>query len=251
MDSLKISYARHNRSKSGIYIPKNTIYYYDLTAVISGRLEYTVNQKEITLNAGDAILIPPGSTRARAEADASFDYISLNFTCDTPIDLPLYMPGALTNEIIMHIALCDELVKKFYPDIEKTLSPLTVCMLQTLKRNLESENLPETVRKITDYIREHLSEKITLRDIGAHTFFSPIYCDTLFKNTMGRSIIDYVIELRIDEAKKLILHDTARLGEIALAVGFSDYNYFARTFKKRCGYTPLEYKKIFSKSLKE
>ena len=248
MNDLKINYARHNRAKSGIYMPKNTIYYYDLTAVISGRLEYTVNQKEIALNAGDAILIPPGSTRARAEADAPFDYISLNFTCEGEVDLPLYMPGALTNEVIMQIALCDERIKKFYPDIDSTLSPLTVCMLKTFKGNLESENLPETVRKITEYIREHLSEKITLRDIGAYTFFSPIYCDTLFKHTMGRSIIDYVIELRIDEAKKLILHDTASLSEIAATVGFSDYNYFARTFKKRCGYTPLEYKHIFLSS---
>ncbi len=248
MNGLKITYARHNRGKSGILMPENTIYYYDLTLVLGGCLEYTVNGKSITLTGGDIILIPPDSTRAREEACGAFDYVSLNFTCDDKIDLPLYMPGAVTNEIVMQVALIDELIKKFYPDIETTLSPLAVCMLKTLMSNRESENLPETVRKIIGYIHKNLSKKITLRDIGEYTFFSPIYCDTIFKNSMGRSIIDYAIELRISEAKRLILHDTAPLADIAAAVGFSDYNYFARTFKKRCGYTPLEYKQIFLRS---
>lgn len=245
MKDLKIILARHNRAKIDTYMPENKIYYYDLTILINGELEYRINRKDITLNSGDAIFIPPDSLRGRADADVPCDYLSLNFTCPTPIELPLYMPGAITNELIMQIALCDELNKKFYPNIESTLSPLAVCMLNTIKNNLESENLPETVRKIIDYIHKNLSGKITLRDIGEHTFFSPIYCDTLFKNTIGRSIIDYVIELRIEEAKKLILHDTSSLSKIAEEVGFSDYNYFARTFKKRCGYTPHAYKQIF------
>ena len=245
MRDLKIIYARHNRAKIDTYIQENMIYYYDLTILISGRLEYKANRKNVTLNPGDIIFIPPDSLRGRADAECPCDYLSLNFTCPEPIELPIYIPGAITNELIIQIALCDELNKKFYPNIESTLSPLTVCMLNSIKNNLESENLPETVRKIIDYIHKNLSNKITLRDIGEYTFFSPIYCDTLFKNTIGRSIIDYVIELRIEEAKKLILHDTSSLSEIAEEVGFSDYNYFARTFKKRCGYTPHAYKRIF------
>ena len=245
MEDLKIILARHNRAKIDTLMPENMIYYYDLTVLISGELEYIINRKQIILKPGDAIFIPPSSLRGRTEAKSPCDYISLNFTCSSNIELPLYMPGAVTNELKMQIALCDELCKKFYPDIESTVSPLAVCMINTLKNNLESENLPETVRKIADYIHRNLANKITLNDIGEYTFFSPIYCDTLFKGAMGRSIIDYTIELRIEEAKKLILHDTAPLVQIAAAVGFADYNYFARTFKKRCGYTPHEYKRIF------
>lgn len=245
MEDLKIILARHNRAKIDTFMPENMIYYYDLTIMLGGRLEYKINGKEITLNPGDVILIPPDSLRGRVDAKSPCDYVSFNFTRSAKIELPLYMPSALSNELIMQIALCDELNKKFYPNIESTLSPLAVCMLNTIKNNLESENLPETVRKIIDYIHKNLSGRITLRDIGEYTFFSPIYCDTLFKNTIGRSIIDYVIELRIEEAKKLILHDTSSLSEIAEEVGFSDYNYFSRTFKKRCGYTPHEYKQIF------
>jgi two-component system response regulator YesN len=66
---------------------------------------------------------------------------------------------------------------------------------------------------------------------------------------MGRSIVDYIIEKRVEEAKKLILLDTMSLRIISDTVGFSDYNYFARTFKKRSGYTPLEYKKKFTSKI--
>ena len=248
MNDLEVIYVRHSRARMDTHMPPSTIYFYDLTAVVSGVLEYTINGKNITLNSGDVIFIPPESVRQRKAADKPCDYISFNFTCDEAIDLPLYIPHGLTNELVVEIALCDELVKKLYPNYGEVLSPLITCMLKTLKSNLESENLPETVRKIIDYIHKNLSGKITLKDIGEYTFFSPIYCDTLFKSAIGRSIIDYVIELRIEEAKKLILNDAASLSDIAASAGFSDYNYFARTFKKRCGYTPLEYKKIFLKS---
>ena len=246
MKDLKIIYARHNRTRAVEAMPPAVIHYHDLTSVISGELVYTLNKKTVTLHAGDIILIRRGEERARSEGNTPSEYLSLNFGVEGEIPLPSVMRGALTSELMMQIALFDELVKKFYPDAEPMLSPLATCFITTLARNLESETLPPLVRKIVDYIHANLSEKITLSDIGSHTFFSPIYCDTVFKTHMGRSILDYVIEKRIDESKKLILHDTLPLSRIAESVGFSDYNYFARTFKKRCGYTPLEYKKLFA-----
>ena len=248
MNGLKIIYARHNRTRSVQEIPEGFIRYYDLTAVLSGEIEYTVNEKSYRLSGGDIVFFRPGDKRGRGTGDNPCEYVSLNFTCSSGVSLPSVMRGALSSELLMQIALFDELVQKFYPDAEAMLSPLAECFITTLSRNLETQNLPPLVQKIISYIHGNLSSRITLADVGASTFFSPIYCDTVFKASMGRSIVDYVIEKRIEEAKKLIIHDTIPLGLIAERVGFSDYNYFARTFKKRSGYTPLEYKKMFSGS---
>ena len=86
-------------------------------------------------------------------------------------------------------------------------------------------------------------KRITLEDIGKLTFFSPIYCDTVFKKDTGRSIIDHLIERRIDEAKKLLSSPDLSLSKISELCGFADYNYFCRVFKKRVGVTPGAYRK--------
>ena len=62
-------------------------------------------------------------------------------------------------------------------------------------------------------------------------------------NCPGRSIISYLIGERMEAAKQL-LGEGALLHDVAVAVGFEDYNYFARCFKKHVGYTPLQYRKF-------
>ena len=101
-----------------------------------------------------------------------------------------------------------------------------------------------------EYIHSDIGRKITLADIGNLTFFSPIYCDTVFKKEVGRSIVDYALDRRIEEARRLLLEGTMPLAEIAEAVGFDDYNYFSRVFKKRCGYSPTAYRRLSPRELK-
>ena len=246
MYGIKTLISKHRRVRTVEPMPSAIIKYNDITAVLSGELEYKVRGKKEILRAGDVIFIPAGKLRERGRTDAPAEYVSLNFTSELPISLPDVIRDALSSEIMIQLTLIDELDKKFYPDAEGMISPIIECLITTFSKNIEKQTLPPLVQKIVDYIHSHLAEKITLKDIGEHTYFSPIYCDSLFKAAMGRSIIDYAIELRIDEAKRQMLINTATLTEIAVSVGFSDYNYFARTFKKRCGYTPKEYKNRFS-----
>ena len=71
----------------------------------------------------------------------------------------------------------------------------------------------------------------------------------IFKQKTGLSIIEYVLKERITLAKSLLMEGSFPLTKIAEQVGFFDYNYFSRTFKKLTGYTPLAYKKNASKFL--
>jgi two-component system response regulator YesN len=96
------------------------------------------------------------------------------------------------------------------------------------------------------YLHSNFSKKVTLNDIGKLTFFSPNYCENIFKRETGRSVIDYLLEIRMEEAKKLLAEGVLSLGDVSETVGFEDYNYFSRVFKKRTGYTPSEYKKLIS-----
>ncbi len=241
-------YVRHNISGCAPYIQPTSIAFYDLTILLDGRLEYNIDGTEILLESGDAILIPPGSLRSRRKSEITADYISFNFITDSSVKIPLVQKKAVRRELVLLIDAYDRIEKCVYPDNKEKNEYLCGCLLALLE-DISSESATNPlIRKIIEYIHSDISRKITLQDIGNLTFFSPIYCDAVFKKETGKSIIDYVIDRRIDEAKKLLLEGGLSLSQVSEEVGFADYNYFSRVFKKRSGYTPTAYRRItFSK----
>lgn len=91
------------------------------------------------------------------------------------------------------------------------------------------------------YIAQHIYEPLNLEAITGSTFFSTVHCSNMFKKSTGKSIIDYVLDEKVDHAKQYILEGMP-LRQISEAMGFTDYNYFSRMFKKRTGSTPLKYR---------
>jgi YesN/AraC family two-component response regulator len=220
---------------------------YDLTLLLSGNLVYEIDGKEIVLQSGDAILVPPGAVRMRHAATESTDYISFNFTTERELALPAHLEHVLHGDALFLLSAFDKINVRSYLDHKEENEHLLACLLLVLENRIRSRSIHPLVRTIMKYVHEHLSERIMLEDIGRETFFSPIYCDALFKKETGRSIIDYVIEKRIDEAKRLLLGEEIPLAVIAEQLGFRDYNYFSRAFKKRCGYTPSAYRRLWLK----
>ena len=72
---------------------------------------------------------------------------------------------------------------------------------------------------------------------------SAAYLGKLFKEQTGEFFNDYLLRIRIEEAKRLLLENRLRMGEIASAVGFSNQSYFNRMFRKSCGVSPAEYRR--------
>ena len=250
MRSLDLVYVRHNISGKAPYIPPSNITYCDLTVLLGGRLEYTINGEKIVLESGDMIFIPSGSTRSRLESEEQADYISFNFTTRDEFKIPLVLKNAVRSEIVLLIESYDKIEKHAYADNKEKSESLCLCMLSILEDIAAASQYNPLTRKIMEYIHSDVSRRITLEDIGRLTFFSPVYCDTVFRKETGRSIIDYVLERRIDEAKRLLLEGSTSLEQIAEAVGFNDYNYFSRIFKKRSGYSPTAYRKLALSELK-
>ncbi len=93
------------------------------------------------------------------------------------------------------------------------------------------------------YIRVHYDENISLQQIAEVVELSPNYLSSLFKREFEKSLFEYVTEVRIEKAKKLLLNTNLKLYEVAEKVGFSDVGYFSRTFKKISGINPSDYKK--------
>ncbi len=242
MKNLNLFFIRHNRSTPAKRLVRSKIPFYDLTVLLKGALEYTIDGEKINLSAGDCILIRKNSLRERTLSKNGVDYISFNFTVLPESKLPVKLENCVSGEVRMIIAACDEILKK-YPDGEELAEPLLECILRLFQSHLERGRFTPLTSQIIHFLRANLASKITLADVGKITFFSPVYCDTVFKRDTGRSIVDYLLDERIAEAKKLLLEGALSLKQIAEQVGYADYNYFSRTFKKRAGFTPTQYRK--------
>lgn len=96
--------------------------------------------------------------------------------------------------------------------------------------------------KIIKYINTYYSQNISLKDVAKVVNLNPNYISQVFKKSAGTTFSQYLVNLRITQAKKLLTTTNFSINEISLQSGFNDYFYFLKTFKKYTGETPSEYR---------
>ncbi|MBP1994134.1 AraC family transcriptional regulator [Paenibacillus eucommiae] len=101
---------------------------------------------------------------------------------------------------------------------------------------------PDLVDQAVYYIEENYNYPITLHSVAEKFNYSISYLGKQFKRKTGKSLIDYVIQIRIQKAQSMLLTIDATLQEIAVRVGYEDVSYFVRLFKKYNGTTPSQFK---------
>ncbi|MDR3207238.1 MAG: helix-turn-helix domain-containing protein [Oscillospiraceae bacterium] len=97
--------------------------------------------------------------------------------------------------------------------------------------------------KVVGYLRENLSEKVTMEELAARVGLSRGYLGMLFKAEMGATFTDYVNAMRVEKSKELLLNPALSLAEIADLVGYSDQSYYTKKFTQLLGVTPGQYRK--------
>lgn len=111
----------------------------------------------------------------------------------------------------------------------------------SLKRFVFSEQNP-LQREIENYIYEHLADSdLSMTTICNHFLISRSSLYTISKNAYGLGISDYIRYCRIEKAKKMLLHKQHSISEISRLCGFSEANYFTKTFKQLTGYLPKDF----------
>ncbi len=98
------------------------------------------------------------------------------------------------------------------------------------------------IRAACEYIYLHIGEKLTIQALADELHFSESYIAHKFKKEVGTTIMDYLIRLRIDEAKAM-LHQKIPPVDVAQQLGFSSQSHFTRVFHERTGMTPREWRK--------
>lgn len=114
---------------------------------------------------------------------------------------------------------------------------------QLTRQNNSRRDFPQTFLKLEQTLRENLSHQWTVEEMAALVGLGNTTFSEKVKSFTGFSPLNYLINIRISEAIKLLKRPDVHVTDIALDVGFYSSQHFATTFKKLTGYTPSEFRK--------
>ncbi len=112
--------------------------------------------------------------------------------------------------------------------------------VNVLNKKVESSN--DVIKAAKEYIEANYTKSITLDDVSMAVNISSYYLSRIFKENTKENFIDYLTKLRIEKAKDLLNSTQYSMKEICTMCGYSDPNYFSKSFRKNVGVTPTEYR---------
>jgi len=106
----------------------------------------------------------------------------------------------------------------------------------------QSESMRQTVLQVKDYVDRHYFEDLSLNTLSKRFLAESSYLSKAFKLAVGDNLMLYIAKKRIERAKEYLKQDELSITEISQLVGYGDYAYFSRVFRKLTGASPREYK---------
>jgi AraC-like DNA-binding protein/ligand-binding sensor protein len=106
---------------------------------------------------------------------------------------------------------------------------------------------PESVVKARQFMHDHQSEDISLRDVARAVNMSTFYFCKTFKKATGLTFTDYLSRSRIEKVRQLLVNPNLRVSEVAFEAGFQSLTHFNRTFQRVLGESPTEFRAALPK----
>ena len=246
---------------------------------IEGSGNFMIANEVYEIKAGTAILFPalteysylPSSDNPMSFIAINFDYTydfcniftpippskTSEFKKEKSIDLVNFLDVKQLNSPIIlkkmkalepkFLYLEEEFNKRqSYFEARCSATLLDVISSMLLRNDIVSQNKKN--RKISDeiieYLNAHYTENITLNSLGAEFGYHPNYLNQLFINATKKTIYSYLLDLRILKAIKLLQNSDLTVSDVCEKTGFCDISHFSKTFKKKTGYNPSDFRII-------
>lgn len=129
---------------------------------------------------------------------------------------------------------------------EAYISRLIDCILIELLREMGDTALPGVKQAANEailYLHRHYAEPITLQSLSEHLYLTPSYLSAYFKTSTGRNFKDYLTELRLRHACRLLSNTEFSVTDICYSCGFTSYSNFMRTFRAHYQTSPLQFRR--------
>ena len=129
--------------------------------------------------------------------------------------------------------------------VKSLLECIIIELLRAPRYNVPPSVNPLICRAVL-YLHRHYTEQITLDSLAKHLHLTPTYLSAYFKNNTGCTFKQYLVNLRLKHACRLLVSTDFSVTEICLASGFSSYSHVMRSFNAHYGTTPVQYRKMNS-----
>lgn len=241
--------------------------------VMDGRFDWVIDNRQYILYPGDLAIILPGQ-KFGGEKDlldiGTISWLHLRLKLEQSGKMELGEWSRLNNNegrtigkvlLLNHSAVLsksketatlfqvihNEFVSQeigYVARINQSIDELLILLARQLTRqNNSPRDFPKTFLKLEQALRENLSHHWTVEEMAALVGFGITTFTEKVKAYTGFSPLNYLINIRISEAIKLLKRPDVHVTDIALDIGFYSSQHFATTFKKMTGYTPSEFRK--------
>lgn len=245
----------------------------EIVEVTSGAVMVQIGTELVGAEQGDFLYIPPSMT---FRVDAATEYASVrgmifdtsiieanleNF--DSEIFYMFYVQSKNKITVFGKDHPVNPTLKRFMQESDDEYSEKEICYKLPIRANIyhmmtvllryycgSKNELDRMIyhnvlrlRPVISYIDEHFKEKIYIEELSAMINVSPDYFTKMFKESIGKTPIDYINGMRINSAMELLCTTEMSMTEIADAIGFCNPNYFHKIFKQYMETSPLAYRK--------
>lgn len=242
--------------------------------VLEGKFEWIIDEQHHLLYPGDLAIVLPGQS-LRGEKDfldiGALFWIQVKVECDPITKIFSFRPwsGLSKKESLMicriqqhsktavlvrikdahtilqcmHTELCQQQVG-YKTRVNQLIDELLILIArQSTHQNNLQRDFPQVFVKLEGALRQNLSHQWTVEEMAAMVGLGTTAFSEKVKNYTGFSPLNYLINIRISEAIKLLRKPDVNITSVALDTGFYSSQHFATTFKKLTGYTPGEFRK--------
>lgn len=252
--------------------------FYTLMVFERGRGEHRLGGRSVSVAVGDVFLIAPGELYDLSKLlqphgfFAVFELDALGFSGEVLTQMPdellllsFVRPQGLE---VGHIRLDqaqleiwlgrlatieNELNLMALGFAEAARALLTLLLIEAARltsKQLERVSIPSRplLRRAFRFIEDHFREAISLIEVARAVERSSAYLTDVMRRETGRTVLEWIIERRLTEARRLLLETEDRVEDIAQVLGYSDTTYFARQFRQRNGITPQAWRRAQQKT---
>ncbi len=223
---------------------------YYLIYIVKGELLLDIADIKRTVGRGDALIVPPKCVY-RYIGNSPVYYLYAHFTGSYAADflsecgfdkLPCVIENDFSTEIQSKFdLLIDTFLRKEQLSIQKCAYLLQEILISIFENSLDKAS-DSTLKASLAYIHNFFTAKISIPYLASLENLSNSRYVTVFKKQMGKSPNEYIIELKLQLAKNMLVRTNMSIKQISEHVGYNDQYFFSRLFKKHLGISPQKYR---------
>ncbi len=229
----------------------------EILRFLEGSAEVRINEDVLTASTGDIIVVNSNCLHSIAPVTGTCLYDCLIINKDICNEWGIFLSDTVFHNrvrdddislLIDRIAL--EYLKKDSHYKTIVLSKCAELMISLCRRYAVQVDVDHSsrmkkahlVRHVIRYINQHYGEDVRLKNISNELGYSRFYIAHVFSEYSGMTVMEYLLLMRINMAKKLLANDNLSVQDVAVSCGYRNLSSFCVAFRKKTGQTPTAYR---------